>query len=368
MKIGILTFHRAHNFGAFLQAFALKTFLEEKGHDVELVDYWPKEHAALYKVYHREEVSSFKTLLRECVVAYYRRSKAKPFIEAQRTFLKLGKKPLYDKPQQLAEISYDLLIYGSDQIWWKSRLRGGDGFDTAYWGMHVPKSVRRISYAASMGAIELTANDRQTIGQLLDGFDYISVRENQLRDAIQPLTEKTIEVNVDPTLLLDKKRWEGYCTSIPESKEKYILYYRMMSDKEADKLVQQLSKQTGLPVVELGATIGTYRNLSKYTKSASPFDFISLIKNAEYVVSTSFHGVAFSIIFEKQFFAIGMGNRSNRVQSLLSLLGIDQRLVSCREDMNLSRRVDYATVKEKLVALRLKAENYLTRVTYERTN
>lgn len=368
MRIGIITFHRAHNFGAFLQAFALKTFLEEKGHDVEFVDYWPKEHAALYKVYHREDVNSLKTLLRECVVACYRKNKAQPFIEVQRAFLKIGKKPLYEKPQQLAEISYDLLIYGSDQIWWKSRLKGIDGFDTAYWGMHVPKSVRRASYAASMGAIELTANDRQTIRELLKGFDYISVRENQLKDTIQPLTDKTIEVNIDPTLLLDKRHWEGYCTSIPESKEKYILYYRMMTDKEADRLVLQLSKQTGLPIVELGATIGTYRNLSKYTKSASPFDFISLIKNAEYVVSTSFHGVAFSIIFEKQFFAIGMGNRSNRVQSLLSLLGIDQQLISCVEEMNLSSKVDYAMVKEKLGALRHKADHYLTRVTYEGTN
>lgn len=368
MKIGILTFHRAHNFGAFLQAFALKTFLEEQGHGVELVDYWPKEHAALYKTFHKEEVSSLKTLLRECVVAYYRRNKAKPFIEAQRIFLKLEENPQYEKPQQLEGISYDLLIYGSDQIWWKSRLKGVHGFDTAYWGMYVPKSVRRASYAASMGAIELTTDDKQTIEQLLKGFDYISVRENQLKDTIQPLTDKTIEVNIDPTLLLDKKRWESYCTPIPESKEKYILYYQMMSDKEADKLVQQLSKQTGFPIVELGATIGTYHKLPKYTKSASPFDFISLIRNAEYVVSTSFHGVAFSIIFEKQFFAIGMGNRSNRVQSLLSLLGIDERLINCIEEMNLLNRVDYAMVKEKLEALRLKADNYLTRVTYERTH
>ena len=77
MKIGILTFHRAHNFGAFLQAFALKTFLEEKGHEVELVDYWPKEHAALYRFFYKEEVKSFKGFLRECVVAYYRKNKAK---------------------------------------------------------------------------------------------------------------------------------------------------------------------------------------------------------------------------------------------------------------------------------------------------
>ena len=366
MKIGILTFHRAHNFGAFLQAFALKTFLEEKGHEVELVDYWPKEHAALYRFFYKEEVKSFKGFLRECVVAYYRKNKAKAFINAQKKNWGLGEKPRYENAQQLSRVSYDLLIYGSDQIWWKSRLKGMPGFDIAYWGEYVPKTITRVSYAASMGAVDLNSEDKQTIQQLLKNFNHISVRENQLKDSIQPLTNKAIEVNIDPTLLLEKECWEDLCTYTPE--RRYILYYRVMIDEESDRVAQQLSCQTGLPIIRIDAAIGSYRNLSKYTKRASPFDFISLIRNAEYVVSTSFHGVAFSVIFEKQFYAIGMGNRSNRVQSLLSALGIGQRLINKKEDISALETIDYAKVKERLGELRRQAIMYLTRVTDERDN
>ena len=368
MRIGILTFHRAYNFGAFLQAFALKTYLEEMGHKVEFVDYWPKEHSALYKTFYWEEVKSLKGYLRECLVSHYRRGKARPFVRAQRKILGLDKKPRYEKPQQLSEVAYDLIVYGSDQIWWKSRLKGVDGFDVTYWGGHIPETITRASYAASMGAIELDANDKQIVQQLLKGFSHISVRENQLKNSIQPLTEKKIEVNIDPTFLLEKECWEKLCTSIPESKGKYILYYRMMIDEEADRLAQQLSLQTGYPIVHMDAAIGSYRNLSKYTKSASPFDFISLIRNAEYVVSTSFHGVAFSVIFEKQFYAIGMGNRSNRVQSLLSSLGIEQRLIRSKEDIMALDSIDYVQVKERLRELRQQAADYLTRITNERDN
>ena len=104
MKIGILTFHRAHNFGAFLQAFALKTFLEEKGHEVELVDYWPKEHAALYRFFYKEEVKSFKGFLRECVVAYYRKNKAKAFINAQKKMNVAGKMKVTHVNESVMEI------------------------------------------------------------------------------------------------------------------------------------------------------------------------------------------------------------------------------------------------------------------------
>ena len=141
-----------------------------------------------------------------------------------------------------------------------------------------------------------------------------------------------------------------------------------MIDEESDRVAQQLSCQTGLPIIRIDAAIGSYRNLSKYTKRASPFDFISLIRNAEYVVSTSFHGVAFSVIFEKQFYAIGMGNRSNRVQSLLSALGIGQRLINKKEDISALETIDYAKVKERLGELRRQAIMYLTRVTDERDN
>ena len=330
MRIGILTFHRAVNYGAFLQAFALKRHLETLGHQVEIVDYWPEGHADGYRLFpHSWKNRPFKGKIKFLVSLALRYTRAKKRIDKMRELVKRhfnqDEEVRYQRAEALRELTYDCVVYGSDQIWWKSTIPGYSGFDPAYWGEYVPETVKKVAYAPSMGIIDLTDADKEQIRKWLCNFDALSVRETGLYEAIRCLTDKEISVVLDPVFLLSKEEWSQYCR--PVKRAKYILYYNLIASKEADALVERLEKEWRYDVVEVNGAVRPMKIGKRYVQTADAIDFISLIRNAELVVTSSFHGTAFSLIFEKQFYAIGMGKRSGRVESLLQRLGIVDRLI-----------------------------------------
>lgn len=361
MKIGILTFHRAINYGAFLQAFALKTFLTSLGHDVEIVDYWPEGHADAYRLFpHSWKKYSLIGKLKFLVSfilrygrAKKRRDKMQKLVEE---YLNLTTLPLYQEAQSLNALSYDCIVYGSDQIWWKSNIPSYLGFDPVYWGEYVPTSIKKIAYAPSMGIINLIEDDKRDIRKWLRNFDALSVREIDLYKTISFLTSQEIALVLDPVFLLSTEEWEKLC--IPLQRTKYILYYNLLPSKEADTLVETLSKQMKCDIVEITGTVNLKKIGKRYVQTADAIQFISLIKNAHFVVTSSFHGTAFSLLFKKQFFAIGMGKRAGRVESLLEQLDISNRLIRNIRVIPTSR-IDYSSLSVKLQMLILDSYEYL---------
>ena len=210
MRIGILTFHRALNYGAFLQAYALRRTILEMGHQAEVVDYWPDGHAAAYALFPplrwwkiRPLWMNVKSLAYSCLALFPAWKRKRKMRSLWCRYLNLPPKPLYRKSGELGALQYDCLCYGSDQIWWKSVIPGYEGFDEVYWGVAVPQGVRKVAYAPSMGGISLTGQDRERIGRFLLNFDALAVRETALRDALSPLTVKKIEVVLDPVFLME---------------------------------------------------------------------------------------------------------------------------------------------------------------------
>ena len=363
MRIGILTFHRAVNYGAFLQAFALKRHLEALGHQVEIVDYWPEEHADGYRLFpHSWRKRTFMRKIKFLVSLALRYTRAKKRIDGMRDLVKryfdLGEETRYLRAEALRGLTYDCVVYGSDQIWWKSTIPGYLGFDSAYWGEHVPETVKKVAYAPSMGIIDLTDDDKEQIRKWLCNFNALSVRETGLYEAIHGLTDKQISVVLDPVFLLSKEEWSRYCR--PVKRRKYILYYNLIASVEADALVKRLKKEWHYDVVEVTGAVKPMTIGKRYVQTADAIGFISLIKNAEFVVTSSFHGTAFSLIFEKQFYAIGMGRKSGRVTSLLSILGIRERLIDNRDEVMITSNIDYVSVKGKMEVLVLDSKKYLT--------
>lgn len=361
MRIGILTFHRANNYGAFLQALALKYYLESLGHQVEMVDYWPEGHADIYRLFphswkHRPFLGKIKGLI--SIVLRFNREKKR--IDGMQRLVSLhfglSGTPRYVTPESLRRLSYDCIVYGSDQIWWKSLIPGYEGFDPVYWGEYISTSVRKIAYAPSMGIIQLTQDDEERIKKWLGNFDVLSVRESSLYEAIHKLTDKKVSVVLDPVFLLSKNEWSKYC--YPIKREKYILYYNLLPSKEGDTLVKKLKQKWGYKVVEITGSVCLKKLGARYVQTADAFDFISLIKNAEFVVTSSFHGTAFSIIFEKQFYATGFGNRAGRVESLLSQLNIVERLI---RDINYLpvEKINYTVVSKALFMHLHQSKSYL---------
>ena len=367
MKIGILTFHRAINYGAFLQAFALKTYLSSLGHEVEVVDYWPEGHADAYRLLphtwkKRSLIGKIKFFI-SFVLRYTRAKKRRDGMQRLvRKYFGLSDIPNYRTPETLTNLSCDCVIYGSDQIWWKSTIPGYLGFDPVYWGDYVSNNIRKIAYAPSMGIIDLTERDKDLIKKWLTNFDALSVRESALARAISSLTEQKISLVLDPVFLLSSAEWESYCIHLKI--EKYILYYNLIPTEESKRLVKELSTMFNCKVLEITGDVKPFK-IGKYClQTINAIEFISLIRNSCFVVTSSFHGTAFSILFRRQFYAIGMGQKSGRVSSLLSKLDLDDRLLKTCPDEASIKMIDYDRVTEKLNQLVIESMSFIKQSLY----
>lgn len=352
MKIGILTFHRALNYGAFLQAYALKSYLETIDHQVEIIDYWPIEHEKLYEIDKLKipENSSLKKKFILLMHFLFRRSRAKikmkKMYQVQETHLKLSKKVKFRFADELAEVDYDAIIYGSDQIWWKSEIPGYLGYDFVYWGDFVPETTKKIAYAASMGIINATKEDQEILNQKLKNFSIIGTRENQLSAFVKGLGYPNVFSTIDPVFLLNKDFWLQQCQKISVP-PKYLLLFDLTQTGETTSIANQIAKKQGLQIVEISPRIRPLKFGKNIHQTLNPFEFLYLIEKADYIVTSSFHCTAFSILFQKQFTSAGMGKNSNRVASLLDKIGIHGHLaIETQADSN--EFIDYQYVTPML--------------------
>jgi len=352
MKIGILTYHRAENYGALLQSYALLSFLRSLGHDVSFVDYWPEYHKDYFRIlphrrFRQVGVKHKALILYQAIVWGLPRLKRKRVLKHfMYTHLGVAHSAEYSSENEICS-EFDVVVYGSDQIWRQQKLPGHSGVDYWYYGSENVRA-RKIAYAASMGASELAEEEKQKVRQLLNGFEALSVRESSLHDFLD-LMGYSSSIVVDPVFLLTAEQWRKLYRSELLSntrKQKYILFYNLLNSPVSSSFAEKLSKLHNLPIVEITKKYGIKQLGGRYVQSASVPEFLSLVDNAEYVVSNSFHGVAMSIIFEKQFFAVGMGNKADRVQSLLQAFHIEERFINeiatVSEDM-----IDYTVLQNK---------------------
>ena len=229
MRIGILTYHRTLNYGAFLQAYSLKKYIESLGHEVEIIDYWPEWHSSLYKVLKIKRNASLiykiKSFFGGITVAPFYIIRIKKFEKDIISDLGLSKKVLFRTNDSLCNLKYDLIIYGSDQIWRYNDFNDHKGFDAVYFGDYISSSTKKVAYAASMGVIS-DFDKKEWLITRFNNFDKISVRENELSYFVSEITGKNIPVVIDPVFLNSKEYWYSYLGSskcfIP--KEKYVLF------------------------------------------------------------------------------------------------------------------------------------------------
>ena len=360
MKIGILTYHRAENYGALLQAYALRTYLQSLGHDVTFVDYWPKYHSDYFSLFSWNRLSHLRIdkrvfyLLAMLIWArprYVRKHRLQRFMHEQ---LGLSLSPIYIHTGCVTD-HFDVVVYGSDQIWRKQNL-GGVGFDDWYFGVPNVKADKKIVYAGSMGTIKTDEADNNYIQEMMRNFDRISVRENDLQDYLQGLNIQS-QLVIDPVFLLNEKQWQEVMDSQRISGS-YILFYNLLNTPESTRFAESLSKDTGLPIREVNKKM-SFRHLGgRYISTASVSKFLRLIHDAEFVVSNSFHGVAFSILFEKQFYAVCMGEKSSRVESLLKMIGLQKRYIESLNDISRSQ-IDYDLVRQKVLMQTESSKQYI---------
>ena len=356
MKVGILTFHNAHNYGAVLQCFALQHYLEEIGYDVEIIDYRPDFYSEQYKSHSilsccgKNPVSVIKCLYYNY---YLYNKRCKSFNNFINKHLKLSNCVSENNIPR----DYHAYIVGSDQIWNPSIT---NGFRGVYFCDFPFKkgSSRYIAYAPSM---ELTKPSSEEINFLRDNLarmDFLSVREASLIPLIESLTNKRVDIVCDPTFLLNSLQWSAFIGPKLMNKP-YVVLYQVRDNPSAFELARKIAAQIKGTVVCLTARID--KNYPVDFQTASPMDFINYIANADFVVTTSFHATAFSLIFNVSFYTMLLGdNFDDRCSSLLKMVGLEDRLVTPGRNV-LIETVNFNLCNEKLSNLVINSKEYLNK-------
>ena len=327
MKIGVLTFHRAINYGALLQAYALSKTINDLGFNGEIIDFkevpkieFPKELIKKYGIIK----GTIKTVNRYRLGLYKIPTKERKFYKFYKKHLSMSKKEFFSL-KNIDKENYDAIVFGSDQIWNENltdhaffEYMGDFGTDSC--------TVKKISYAASNGRGEFSEERKDEIKRKLGEFSAISTRENSLAEYINENFSLNAKSVADPTLLLCADDWQKLESKLPKNLEKgkYILVYTF-DEPTTYETARAISKKKGLPIVNV-RWCGRHKRFNDMIQmpDVGPKEFLSLIHNAAYVVTSSFHGTVFSLIFRKNLYVCVAGEYNERIINLLKKLDLDK--------------------------------------------
>ncbi len=361
-SVGIITFHNAHNCGALLQTFALQETLKCMGYEVKIINYKDKEITRNYKLIRYSRKNPFKTIkfLYESV-KFYKINKQR--YDAFNNFINhnLRLTKLYQNTKSLKEDfpKFDYYITGSDQVW-NVKLIGRKAID-AYTLNFGNNNIKRISYAASIGKSNIDKRYQEQYRKNISKLDYISVREETAKRVLKKMIDKPIEVVLDPTFLLTRNEWDNNLTKYKKYKEKYILIYLMEENEECKKIVEYLSEKTGMKVIHFKRE-KIYKNELDNGYTCDPLEFVNMIRQAEYVVTNSFHATVFSIIYNKKFFTIPHSKVSSRTMDLLNTMGLKNRSIYNLQDFfnsDYDFETDYFEIEKMISKYREKSLKFL---------
>ena len=358
MKLGLLTFHDAANYGAVLQAYALQAFLQGEGYECEYLNYRSERRRRAYDMgFHIRD-----NLRRGNLAAALKYALGRPFMEKRKrrfeafrkAHLRISAKEYHtaeDLKQALGV--YDKFIVGSDQVW----NPGNNGADTAFLLDFVPERNRKISYASSFGTDTIPDDLQSKYARCLADIGHLSVRERAGCQLVRELTARDVPAVVDPVFLLERRQWEALAGE-PRGKGKPFVFSYTNHEGQAESFFKHTGfRLNGMELHKLSrqTSPGDFLNPKvKIEYSMSPEEFLCNVRDAELVLTASFHCLAFSILFNKPFvcFLTGKSGRDERLAGLLKELGLENRVF--RPGMSLENvlaPIDYGRVNEKLSGL-----------------
>lgn len=345
MRVYTLTFNFALNYGAQLQMYALQKYLEKNEIEVSVVNYHPKW------VEKRDDSFSIKNL----ILKIFNAKKRKIFEKFQNDYIHFT---TYCRTIQDIEFlpQPDCYIAGSDQIWNSDLTRG---IDKAFF-LDFKTTAKKIFYAASIGIDELSIENLKLMIPMLSKCDAISVREKNLQNEMNiPEIPKTRCV-LDPSFLLEKDDYLRISKNIPM--KKYVLIYQMRTDNRCYELAKKIADKYNLSIVEIGA-LRKKNGVNEVKYFFGPAEFLGYFLNAEYIVTNSFHGTVFSIIFRKQFFTVELETNQMRITSLLQRLRLMDRVISSTNIQQISiSNIDYSICEPFINKEILKSKEFLEQV------
>lgn len=320
-KTGILTFHRAINYGAVLQSYALQQTVASLGADCEIVDYICPRIVSDYKPFRIGKKNPLADFVKSCIMFRRRAKRAKAFQSFFNNCLVKSARSYTPETLTEAKKDYDVLITGSDQVWSPNCV----GFDPAYF-LTFADSRQKYSYAASFAVTELPKDRVDEYKSRLKDFQAYSVREKSGEKLVKQLTGKSACTHPDPTLLLGKEAWSKI--GVRKCDKPYILIFTANPPVELVDCACRLAKEKNLPVYRLVDAPQRGHSEVKNIKATSVEEFVGWFMHADYVFTNSFHGTAFSVIFNKSLFVEFKNKKGRNIRSeeLLDSLGISRDL------------------------------------------
>ncbi len=382
MEIGLSIVYEGNNYGMLLQAYATQYVLDSMGYHTEIIGYKRDGLKGIHLslgliadmavIAKRKFENKFKKKIN--LDSEHKRN----IEQRKREALRFAEKHLHDIHlckgyDELVEYGshFDAVIVGSDQLWLPECV-----FGNLRTLRFVPDNVRKISYATSVGVSKYPFYCKSSARQFLDRFDYISVREEQGKKIIEELCTKRVEVVLDPTYLIEKETWESLIPAEREISEPYVLCYFIGNNCKSKEIASKISKEHGYKVISILSDESvsdidlTYAD--EVISGASPERFVNLIRNADYIMTDSFHGIAFSIINEKNFYVFyrhatdSSDSRNSRIDNILNTWKLQDRLVTEYNSDHIEiTDIDYDIVNRELQNRRIHSLNYLERALNE---
>ncbi len=383
MKIGIVTYVKCDNYGAELQAYALQWKLNQLGYDAEVIDLEKIEKnlassasAIIPAIINRFKVFGVRAPLEilKLVIDVVKRKyvskknernawkKHKLFMDFFEKNIKHSSVYYSIKDIRVAtDLKYDAYIAGSDQIW---NYMHNDNLDVFFLDFAKKFSAKRISYSASISAASIPDRYKEEYRRLIDNIQYLSVRELHGAQLIKDLTGRQAEVVLDPTLLINSSEWLKNIAVTPLSKERYIFVYTLSGSKYITALCEYIAKQLNCKIVNAKINFRKDKNEDIVGLfNVGPNEWVGLIAGAEYIVTDSFHGTAFSINFNKPFTTLvnPVSNMNSRVMSILEITGLKDRIIYDDGEKRLpsSLSIDYEPVNKVIEEWRNKSLSFI---------
>lgn len=363
-KIGIITFHNSYNCGSMLESYAIQKYIENLGEDVKIINFSNKGQRQLYSIWHKN--NSIKNIIRNILlIPAYRRIKYNNNMYETFKIKNFNLTEEYNNIDQLSDKDFDIVIAGSDQIW---NITISDA-DDAYFLPWV-KKAKKVAYAPSFGSKNILkySENPKKYANFISDFDALSVREKNGKKWIKDLTNIDVEILIDPTLLLESKDYDEIMDKGIKLNKKFIFFYSPDFDIDICRFVRKIARKYKLEVITW-STKPYFKKLIKrfgfkLPEYENPSMYLSLMKNAELILTTSFHGTIFSSIYRKKFFTIkngGMYGDDDRVITLLTQLGLLERLIPYEFDDKLDylNNIDYTQYERELPKLKDKAKKYI---------
>ena len=354
-KVGIVTFHNSSNYGAVLQAFSLQQALNDIGCETVVVNYSnPFISKGLRRL--RFDFSLIGVVFLVWDLIHFRSNGIK--IAKFRRFISERyhlTRPLNLEGLKRSSLRFDIGVSGGDQTW---NPLLNNGIDDIYY-LQFGVFDRKISYGSSLGSYKYDIPEiNRYIGNLLADYTKIAVRESS--NKLEKIIGRKVHEVCDPTLLLDKNVWRD-CFHLVQREGDYLLVYALSDFERVLNIGRRIASAKHLAVLCIGKQLRTHHDV-KYVLDAGPEDFVDLFYNANYIVTNSFHGTAFSVNFQKQFVSVRHKKSPERAEAFLLKVGLRSRLVDLDSTTDVIPDIteeEYTFSCEKLEQYRKESLSYL---------